>query len=57
MAWAREEARPRNRRRKESGAGIPWDKKNRKTEEEMDGLCQPGHDSSRDDNNNILVCP
>ena len=27
----------------------PWEKNARKTEAEMDGLCQPGHESHRND--------
>ena len=44
-----EETRPRIRRKKESGDGTTWEKKTKKTEAEMDGLCQPGHESHRND--------
>ena len=27
-----------------------WEKKGRKTDEEMDGLCQPGHECHRNNN-------
>ena len=30
-----------------SGDGTTWEKKKRKTEAEMDGLCQPRHESHR----------
>ena len=33
------------RRKKDSGDGTTWEKKKRKTEAEMDGLCRPRHDS------------
>ena len=46
--WIREETRPRIRRKKDSGDGTTWDKKKRKTEADMDGLCQPRHESYRD---------
>ena len=29
--------------------GTTWEKKKRKTEAEMDGLCQPGHESHQND--------
>ena len=47
----REETIPITRWTKDSGDGTTWEKKNRKTEAEMDGLCQPIHESYR--NNNI----
>ena len=40
---------PRIDRKKYSGNGIKWEKKARKTESEMDGLCQPGHESNLND--------
>ena len=49
VVWPRKEARPRLRRKKDSGDGTTWEKKARKTEEEMDGLCQPRHESHRND--------
>ena len=45
-----QEARPRIRRKKYSGDGTTWKKKARMTEAEMDGLCQPGHESHRNNN-------
>ena len=36
------------RRKKDSGDGTTWEKKKRKSEGEMDGLCQPRHESYRD---------
>ena len=42
MIWARKEARPRIRRKKYTL--DTWEKKNRKTEGETDGLCQPRHE-------------
>ena len=44
--WTREETRPKYVGRK-TGDGIAWEKKKRKTEAEMDGLCQPRHVSHR----------
>ena len=32
---------------RKSGDGITWEKKARKTEAEMDGLCQSRHESHR----------
>ena len=51
VVWPRKEARPRLRvrRKKDSGDGITREKKARKTEAEMDGLCQPRHESQRND--------
>ena len=43
------EARPRLRRKKDSGDGTTREKKARKAEAEMDGLCQPRHESHRSD--------
>ena len=40
VVWTCKEARPRLRRKKYSGDGTTWEKKKRKTEAEMDGLCQ-----------------
>ena len=50
VVWTRQEARPRIRRKKDSRDGTTWEKKKRKTEAEMDGLCQPRHESHRNDN-------
>ena len=47
MCLTRDETRPRIRREKDSGDGTTWEKKKRKTEAEMDGLCQPRHESYR----------
>ena len=49
MVWTGKEARPRIRWKKDSGDGTSWEKKKRKTEAEMDGLCQPEHESHRND--------
>ena len=49
VVWPRKEARPRLRRKKVSGDGTTREKKARKTEAEMDGLCQPRHESYRND--------
>ena len=38
------------RRKKDPGDGATREKKKRKTEAEMDGLCQPRHESYRDNN-------
>ena len=48
VVWPRKEARPRLRRKTDSGDGRPTtlEKKARKTEAEMDGLCQPRHEPS-----------
>ena len=40
LVWPRKEMRPRLRRKKDSGDGTTWEKKARKTEAELDGLCQ-----------------
>ena len=47
LRWfgTREEAIPRICRKNHAGHGTTWEKKARKTEAEMDGLCQPGHES------------
>ena len=49
VVLTRKEARPRLRRKKDSGDGGPttWEKKKRKTEAEKDGLCQPRHERYR----------
>ena len=49
VVWPLKEARPRTRQKKDSGDGTTWEKKKRKTEAEMDGLCQPRHESHRND--------
>ena len=49
VVWPRKEARPRLRLKKDSGDGTTREKKARKTEAEMDGLCQPRHESHRND--------
>ena len=49
LRWFGQEARPRLRRKKDSGGGTTREKKARKTEAEMDGLCQPRHESHRND--------
>ena len=49
VVWSRKEARPRIRRKKDSGDGTTWVNKKRKAEAEMDGLCQPRHESHRND--------
>ena len=48
VVGTRKEARPRLHRKKDSGDGTTLEKKKRKTEEEMGGLCQPRHESYRD---------
>ena len=47
MVWACKEARPIIRRKKDPRDGTTWEKKKRKTEAEMDGLCQPRHEGHR----------
>ena len=47
VVWPRKEARRRLRRKKDSGDGSTRETKARKIEAEMDGLCQPRHDSHR----------
>ena len=49
VVWTCGEARPRLRRMVDTGDGTDRDKKKRNTEAEMDGLCQPRHESHRDD--------
>ena len=49
VVWPCEEAIPRIRRKKDSGDCTTWEKTKRKTEAEMDGLCQPRHESHRND--------
>ena len=46
--WRLKEARPRLRRKKDSGDGNTREKRKRKTEAAMDGLCQPRHESYQD---------
>ena len=50
MVWPRKEARPRLRGKKDSGDDRPttWEK-NKKYRPEIDGLCQPRHESHRND--------
>ena len=48
VVWTREDTRPRLLRKTNTGDGTTWEKKKRKTEAEMDGLCQPRHESYRD---------
>ena len=48
VVWPRNEARPRLRRKTDSGDGTTRKKKARKTEAEMDVLCQQRHESYRD---------
>ena len=49
MVWPRKEARPRLRRKTDSEDGTTREKKARKTEAEMDGLCQERHENHRND--------
>ena len=49
VVWPCKEARPRLRRKNDSEDGTTREKKARKTEAEMDGLCQPRHESHRND--------
>ena len=49
VVWTHEETRPGIRRTKHSGVGTTWEMKRRKTEAEMDGLCQPRQESHRND--------
>ena len=49
VVWPCKEARPRLRRKKDSGDGNTREKKARKTEAEMDELCQPRQESHRND--------
>ena len=49
VVWPHKAARPRIRRKKDSGDGTTWEEKKRKTEAEMDGLSQPRHESHRND--------
>ena len=48
VVWTRGETRPTIRRKKDSGAGTIYEKKKKKTEAEMDELCQPRHERYRD---------
>ena len=45
VVWPCKDARPGLRRKKDSGDGTIREKKARKTEAEMDGLCQPRYES------------
>ena len=49
VVWPRKEVRPRLGRKKDYGDGTTREEKARKTEAEMDGLCQPRHESHRND--------
>ena len=49
VGWTRQETKPRIRRKKDDGDGTAREKKAGKTEAEMDELCQPGHESHRND--------
>ena len=49
VVWPHKEARPRIHRKKDSGCGSTWEKKRRKTEAEMDRLCQPRNCVCRSD--------
>ena len=53
MVWPRTDTIPRIRRKKDSGDGTTWEKKKRKTEAMMDGLCQPKHESYRDNKDEV----
>ena len=50
VVWTRHEMRPRIRRKGNTVDGTTWEKKKRKTEAEMDGLCQSRYESYRDNN-------
>ena len=50
VVWPRKEARPPGLRRKKysrDGRPTTWEKKKKKTDAEMDVLCQPRHESHR----------
>ena len=49
VVWPRKEARSILRRKKDSEYGTTRETKARKTEAEMDGLCQSRHESHRND--------
>ena len=49
VVWPRKEAIPRLGRKTDPGDGTTRVKKAMKTEAEMDGLCQPRHESHRND--------
>ena len=49
VVWPRKEAIPRIHRKKDSGDGTTREKKARKTEAVMGVLCQPRHESHRND--------
>ena len=53
VVWPCKEARTRLRMKKDSGDGTTREKKARKTEAEMDGLCQPRHESHRNDKDEV----
>ena len=50
VVWTREETRPKTCWKKYSRDGATWDKKARKPEGEMGGLCQPDNYESNRDN-------
>ena len=46
VVWTGDKTRPRNRRKIDNGDGTAWEKtKKMKTKAEMDGMCQPRHES------------
>ena len=49
VVWPRKEAIPKLRWKKDSGDGTTREKKASKAESEMDGQCQPRHESHRND--------
>ena len=49
VVWPRKETIPKLRRKTASGDGTTREKKARKTESEVDELCQPRHESHRYD--------
>ena len=49
VVWPRKEARPKLCRKKDFGDGTTREKKAWKPEAETDGLCQPRHESHRND--------
>ena len=49
VVWPRKEERPRLRSKKYYGDIATHEKKARKIEAEMDGLCQPRHESHQND--------
>ena len=52
VVWPRKEARPRIRRKKDSGDGTTWEKKGKTDKAEMDGLCQPRQEAYWD---NVII--